>query len=100
APPPPAPPPPRGAPRPPRPRPRPPPAPPTPGSLPPQPVRRPARVVGRLEAPAHQQPLHLLADRPEHRRYLGIARWRRPVKGQRAPGRLGEHPVQHEGVKM
>jgi len=63
-------------------------------------ICRPRRVVAGLQAPAHQQPLHPLADRRQRCRDLGVARCRRRLKRQRAPGRIGKHPVQHEGVKV
>jgi hypothetical protein len=52
------------------------------------------------EAPAHQQPLHPPADHGQRPSDLGVARPRRRMKRQRAPGCFGEHPVQHEGVKV
>jgi hypothetical protein len=45
---------------------------------------------------AAHSPQAPVADRRQRRRDLGVARPRRRVKHQRAPGRLSEHPVQHE----
>ena len=65
-----------------------------------EPIRRPHRLVARLQAVAHQQPLHSLADLRQRCRHFGVARPRRRVKCQPAPRVVGEHAVQHEGVKM
>jgi hypothetical protein len=65
-----------------------------------EPIRRPRRVVAGLQAAAHQQPLHPVADRRERRRDVGVARRRRRMKRQCASGLFEKHPVQHESVKM
>ena len=44
------------------------------------------RVVARLQAVAHQQPPHAVANRRQRRRHLGVARPQRRMKRQRARG--------------
>jgi hypothetical protein len=75
----------------------------------PRPARRHGRRVALVAEPPHpcpragvqrHPPLDPVADGRERRRDLGVARRRRRMKRQLAPGAVAEHPVQHEGVNV